>query len=115
MIVHWLGANLWIWNDKRWSIERAEKGEQDEEEQVNQGTKSFLATFKNEYGPVDVEWVGSGEVVFQFSSDKGESVKRNTFKGHEFVVRERGQTREVQRLLMNPKSTQTYVIQAPPS
>lgn len=105
-----LGANLWIWNDKRWSMERAEKGEQTEEEEVNQGNKPFLASFINRRGPVDVFWLGS-KAMFQFASDKGETVTRNTYKGHEFVVRDRDGT-EVQRLVMDPKATHTYEILA---
>lgn len=106
-----MGANLWVWNSQRWSAERAEVGEKREEEEINQGTKGFTATFKNEYGPVDVFWAGPGKEVFQFSSNKNETMTRNTFKGHKFVVRDQSEGKPIlTNFVMDPKTIRTYTI-----
>jgi len=78
-----LGANLWIWNDKMFTHERAEgKGE------------SMNCLFSNSYGaPIELYWIqnedhtGWMNLVFNSKLDTGGSFSSGTYSGHSFLAK----------------------------
>jgi prolyl 4-hydroxylase len=85
------GANLWIWNDKRWN-EGAQAPKRLETKKSRERALSRTVTFTNEQmNPLNVYWLDGEEKEHYVSSlTPGSTLTQNTYVGHSFVAREGG-------------------------